>query len=226
MKNLISIVLLWMALMPFATAQVSTGKGLSPDSLKTAVTKLIDYYKTYEKGNSDLLKREKFDQAFDELTHGSATSKDKNDAFRIVDAYIRADRDPGTDKVSKPQGSIDQAVKNTDQFKQAEKAIGKGVANLMTMPYAEFEATAMKLQPNASKREIKETYNKMHNTDGKKVAITAADDEMTPQQQMMWAVKTIENPKNFDEFLKAAKILDPKTSEAKLRQKWEKAKIK
>jgi len=90
------------------------------------------------------------------------------------------------------------------------------------MSYPEFESTVIKIQPNASKREIKETYNKMHNNDGKQVAITAADDEMTPQQQMLWAIETIQNPKNYDEFVKAAKILDPKIPESKLRGGWEK----
>lgn len=224
MKNLISVIILFVALISVANAQVTSGKGLSPDSLKTAVTKLIDYYDTYEKGNSNLLKRDKFDQAFDELTRGTATSKDKDVAFKIVDAYIREDRDPGSDKISQPQGSFDELIKNTPQFKEAEKAIGNGFTNLMNLPYSDFEATVTKMQPGVSKREIKEAYNKMHNNDGKKVAITAADDEMTAQQQMMWAVKTIENPKNFEEFMKAAKILDPKASETKLRQGWEKIK--
>ena len=215
-----------MAIIPATTAQISSGKGLSPDSLKTAVTKLIEYYDTYENGNSQLFKKEKFDQAMDEITRGGLTSKDKADAFKIVDAYINADRNPETGKASQVEGTADQAIKNTEQFKQAEKAIGNGITNLMNMPYAEFETTVVKFQPNASKQQIKETYNKMHKNDGKKVPITAADNETTPQQQMMWAVKTIENPKNFEEFVKAAKILDPKASEAKLRQKWEKTKAK
>jgi hypothetical protein len=66
----------------------------------------------------------------------------------------------------------------------------------------------------------------MHRNDGKKVPITTADDEMTPQQQMMWAIKTIENPKNYDEFVKAAKILDPKIPETKLRKGWERIKTR
>jgi hypothetical protein len=98
--------------------------------------------------------------------------------------------------------------------------------NLMNMSYPEFEATVLKLQPKSSRRDIKETYNKMHAGDGKKDTITAADDEMTKEQQMLWAIETIENPKNYEEFAKAAKILDPKVSDTKLKQGWEKYKSK
>lgn len=222
MKNQILFVMFWLGLLPSANAQIPSGKGLSPDSLKTAVTKLIDYYNTYEKNNSRLFKREKFDQAFDELTKGSASSNDKDIAFKIVDAYFRTDQGSGSEKASHQQDSPKDVFRNTPQFREIEKVVGNGYTNLMNLPYPVFESEVTNLQPNTSKREIKEIYNKIHVHDGKNVPITAADNEMTAQQQMMWAVKTIENSKNFEEFVKAAKILDPKSSETKLRQKWEK----
>ncbi len=206
-------------------AQNTPGKGLSPDSLNTAVTKLIEYYDTYENGNSELYKREKFDQALDELTHGGATSKDKDLAFKIVDAYIKTDRNPSA-TASELAGESPNAIQSTEQYKKAVQAINQAQSRLKNMSYAEFEKTSMQLNPTAGRRTIKEAYNKLHASDGKQVAVTAADDRMTPQQQMLWAVKAIENPKSYEEFAQAAKILNPKVTDDKLRQGWAKFKTK
>ena len=92
------------------------------------------------------------------------------------------------------------------------------------MSYAEFEKISIQINPTAGRRAIKEAYNRLHADDGKQVVITIADAEMTPQQQMLWAVNAIENPKSYEEFAKAAKILNPKVSEIKLKQGWEKFK--
>lgn len=221
MKNLISVIFLLAVTIQLANAQEKSKKDVTPDEINKATLKLIEYYESYEDGSTESQRRAKHDNAIEELTRGTATSKDKNDAYKIIDAYIKADRDPGTN-TNQQQGSLDDAIKQTDEYKEAEKAINKGMNNLMNMSYPEFEKTVLKLQPNSSRREIKDTYNKIHAGDGKKVAITAADDEMTKEQQMLWAIDAVNNPKNYDEFVKAAKILDPKVSEEKLRKGWEK----
>jgi len=221
-KNLMSTFLLLMTFISVTEAQEKSTTTVSPDDINKAMSKLFEYYESYEDGSAPAQRNAKFDNAFDALTRGSATSKDKNDAYKFVDAYIKADQNPlGANETN---ASPDDFIKKTDEYKQAEKAINEGFNNLMNMSYPEFEKTALKLQPTSDRRGIKETYNKMHTKDGKQVPITAADDELTPQQQMLWAVKTIENPKNFEEFAKAAKILNPKVSETKLKQGWEKFK--
>ena len=225
-KNLISVAFILVVTFQIANAQEKTKNEITPDEINKATLKLIDYYESYEDGSSESQRRAKHDNAIEELTRGKATSKDKNDAYKIIDAYIKADRNPGTNNTNQQQGSLDDAIKQTNEYKEAEKAINNGMNNLMNMLYPEFESTVLKLQPNSSKREIKETYNKMHSHDGKKVAITAADDEMTKEQQMLWAIDAVNNPKNYDEFVKAVKILDPKVSEEKIKQAWEKKKVK
>ena len=224
MKKLISAIFLLAVTIQLANAQEKAKNDVTPDEINKATLKLIEYYESYEDGSTESQRRAKHDNAIEELTREAATSKDKNDAYKIIDAYIKADRDPGTNNSNPQQGSLDDAIKQTKEYKDAEKAVNQGLNNLMNMSYPEFESTVLKLQPNSSRREIKETYNKMHAGDGKKVAITAADDEMTKEQQMLWAIETIENPKNYEEFVKAAKILDPKVSETKLKQGWEKYK--
>ncbi len=143
-----------------------------------------------------------------------------NDSLRKAEEKLRSYYE------NNKNGALEEVIKKTDQFRDAEKAIDKGLNDLKNMPYPEFEAKVMKLQPNLSKREIKEAYNKMHLNDGKQVKITEADNVLTPEQQMLWAIKAIEQPKSYEEFEKAAKILNPKISEEKLRQGWDKAKNK
>lgn len=223
-KNLILLILLVVTILPVVVAQEKPTTKVSPDDINKATLKLIEYYESYEDGSTQSQKNAKFDRAFDELSGGTAKSKDKNDAFKIVDAYIKADQ--STTGGNATETSSDDFIKNTDEYKKAEKSINQGYNNLMNMSYTDFEKTVLQLQPNSSRREIKETYNKMHSKDGKQVAITAADDKMTPQQEMLWAIETIENPKNYEEFVKAAKILDPKVSDEKLKKRSGKYKVK
>jgi hypothetical protein len=224
-KKYISTFFLIFVFLQFTSAQQKTNNQLTPDEINKATLKLIEYYESYEDGSTESQRRAKHDNAIEEMTNGAATSKDKNDAYKVIDAYIKADKSPSPQS-GNHQGSLDDAIKQTDDFKKAEAAINAGISNLQNMSYPDFEQTVLQLKPGTGRREIKETYNKMHSTDGKKVAITAADDELTPQQQMLWAIETIENPKNYEEFVKAAKILDPKIQEAKLKQGWEKFKAK
>lgn len=224
-KSLFLVVLSLLLMIEQNQAQEKSTTEVSPDDINKAILKLINYYESYEDGSSASQQRAKFDKAFEEMTKGTASSKDYNDAFKIVDAYIKTDRNPSVNSGT-TQGSSDDFIKQSDEYKHAEKSINHGYNKLMNMSYTDFEKTVLQLQPNSGRREIKETYNKMHVKDGKQIAITAADDELTPQQQMLWAIETIENPKDYDEFVKAAKIFDPKVSESKLKQGWEKYKAK
>lgn len=221
--NLSLVVLIMAITTQIASAQEKSKNEVTPDEIQKATLKLIEYYESYEDGSTESQRRAKHDNAIDAMTRGAANSQDKNDAYKIIDAYIKADQSPSV-PAGNNQGSLDDAIKQTDEYKKAEKAINSGMTNLMNMSYPEFEKTVLSMQPNIGKREVKETYNKMHKNDGKQVVITAADDEFTPQQQMLWAVKAIENPKDYEEFVKAAKILDPKVSDEKLKKGWEKYK--
>lgn len=219
-KKLIPVIFALLGTTWAGSAQEKTTSNVTPAEVNKAMLKLFEYYESYEDGSTPAKRNAKFDNALDALSGGGLNSKDKNDAYKFVDAYIRADQNPSGG--NETNGSSNDFIKNTDEYKQAEKAINEGFNRLMTMSYPDFEKTMMQLKPTSGHREIKEIYNKMHAKDGKQVAITAADDELTPQQQMLWAVKVIENPKNYEEFTKAAKILNPKVTDEKLRQSWAK----
>lgn len=218
--KLISLIFALLGITWAGSAQEKTTSNVTPAEVNKAMLKLFEYYESYEDGSTQAQRNAKFDNAMDALSGGGLNSKDKNDTYKFVDAYIRADQNPSGG--NETNGSSNDFIKNTDEYKQAEKAINEGFNRLTTMSYPDFEKTMMQLKPTSGHREIKEIYNKMHAKDGKQVAITAADDELTPQQQMLWAVKVIENPKNYEEFTKAAKILNPKVTDEKLRQSWAK----
>ena len=222
--NLIPAILFFLAITPSVYSQEKPTTNASPDEINKAMLKLFEYYESYEDGSTPVQRNAKFDNALDALTRGGLNSKDKNDSYKFVDTYIRADQSPSGG--NETNGSSNDFIRKTDEYKQAEKAINEGFNRLTTMSYPDFEKTMMQLKPASGRREIKEAYNKMHAKDGKQVAITAADDQMTPPQQMLWAVKAIENPKNYEEFAKVAKILNPKVTDEKLRQGWEKMKSK
>jgi hypothetical protein len=222
--NLIPAILFFLTITPSVYAQEKPTTNASPDEINKAMLKLFEYYESYEDGSTPAQRNAKFDNALDALTRGGLNSKDKNDAYKFVDAYIRADQNPSGG--NETNGSSNDFTRKTDEYKQAEKAINEGFNRLTTMSYPDFEKTMMQLKPASGRREIKETFNKMHAKDGKQVAITAADDQMTPQQQMLWAIEILEKPKNYEEYAKAAKILNPKVTDEKLRQGWEKMKSK
>lgn len=223
-KNVIPIILILITGISAAIAQEKSTGNNSPEEMNKVMLKLFNYYESYEDGSAEAQKQAKFDKAFDALTRGSANAKDKNDAYKIVDAYIKADQNPlGKNEPNTYQNDL---IKNSDEYKRFEEVFNESFNQLINMPYPDFEETILKLHPTTGRREIQETYNQMHSKDGKYVSVTAADDEMTPQQQTMWALKIIENPKNYDEFAKAAKILNPKVSDSKLRTGWEKYKSK
>lgn len=86
------------------------------------------------------------------------------------------------------------------------------------MSYPDFEAYILNGNLLAGKKEIKTAYNAMHKTDGKQVAVTPADEEMTETQKQVWAFGILENPKNYEEFRNACKILSPKFSDSEIRK--------
>jgi hypothetical protein len=83
MKNLISIVFLLAVIIQLVNAQEKSKNDVTPDEINKATLKLIEYYESYEDGSTESQRRAKHDNAVEELTRGAATSKDKNDAYKI-----------------------------------------------------------------------------------------------------------------------------------------------
>lgn len=196
----------------------------SMDSLKTTVSKLIDFYDSYEDGSPESLKKAKFDDAADALPGSVVSEKDKADAYQIVNAYIKGDKalEQDKSKQKKEEESFDDAIKNTDEAKAAQEYLDQQKDLFMQMSYAEFEAYILEINPGMGKKEIKEAYNEMHKNDGKQVPINAADENRSPEQEQMWAIDILNNPKNCADFRKALQILKAKMPERDIQKACEK----
>lgn len=198
------------------------------DSLQNQVMKLKKYYDSYDDGSSEASKKAKYNDAINEISGGTASEKDKADAYKIIDWYIKGDKAIGTDtKKPEPKGQdFDEMIQNSDEVKQALQLMEQQKNIFMNMSYPEFEKTILTANPVAGKKEMKQAYNELHKNDGKQVTITKADDEMTETQKQVWAFGVFENPKNYEEFSKAFKTLDPKMLDSDIRKAWEQNKNK
>ena len=192
----------------------------SMDSLKTTVKKLMDFYDSYDDGSPESLKKAKYNDAVDDMSAGTATDQDKKDAYKISDAYIKGDKalEKDSEMPNQDPDSLEEILEETEEVKAAQDYMGQEKDSLMQMSYAEFEAYMLHANPSLGKRAIKEAYNKMHKDDGKQVPITVADDEMTPEQEQIWAIGVLLDPKNCVDFRKAIKIVKPEVTESEIQE--------
>jgi hypothetical protein len=207
-----------------AKAQSNSQAPQSLDSLSTKVIKLMEFYESYDNGSPESLKKANYKDAVNEITEETASQKKINESYKVVDWYIKGDKAIGdNDENPKPdQESLDEYLKNTDEAKAAINYLNQQKGMLQNMSYSEFEAFVEKASPIANKSDIKKAYNEMHKSDEKQVSISSKDDEITEMQKQVWAFDILNNPKNYEEFKKACKILNPKFTDSEIRKAWDK----
>ena len=83
-KSLVLLSFLLVTTSPVVVAQEKPITEVSPDDINKAVVKLIEYYESYDDGCTESQRKAKHDNAIEELTRGTATSKDKNDAYILL----------------------------------------------------------------------------------------------------------------------------------------------
>ena len=209
-----------------AQTQTQTQSSSLDTTLQNKVMKFIEFVDSYDDGCPESLKKDKYNEMLNLFVGDVGTVKERADAYKIIDAYIKADKALEKGEVAPPaanqQQTFEELVKNTDEYKQGEELMQQQYAAFMNMSYPEFEKMVLRINPATGKKEIKQAYNEMHKTDGKQVAITPADNEMTELQKQMCAIETLKNPNNYAEFCKAAKILKPKITNEELNSLWNK----
>lgn len=211
----------------FVLAFVSLGGTVNAqqlDSLQNQVVKLMKYYETYDNGSPESLKKANYKNAVKDITNGSATQKEINDSYKIVDWYIKGDKAIGSDtgKPKPDKKDFDEYIKNTDKAKAGISYLNQQKGMFQKMSYSQFEAFAEKANPIVNKNDIKKAFNEIHKNDGNQVTISSSDDEMTEIQKQMWAIDILQKPKNYEEFRKACKILNPNITDSEIRKTWEK----
>jgi hypothetical protein len=224
MKNtLLLAILLFTASFSFTQEVQQVPDSLGIDSLQIQVTKLIDFYESYNDNSPESVKKAKYDDAINEISNGTASEQDKEDAYLLIDAYIKGDK-AIEDNNNNPQGegeSFKDIINNTEEVKSAEAHVEQQISDFMQMPYSEYESYIEALNPMLTKREIKESYNEIHKDDRHAVAITTADDILTEDQIKVNAFLQLESATTYKEFKEAFLILDPDLTEEEMRMAWE-----
>jgi ribosomal protein L23 len=186
------------------------------EQLGKQVNSLMNYFQKYEKKTSQEEKKQAYEKAVDDMdTEGEATQKERDDAFKIIDAYIKADQAP-----AKPQKK-QIALKDQPQIKkQAQDIFDEAKNRLMAMSYEEYESYIWKTNPMATRREVKESFNQLHKDDAKHVQITALDDKPTKTQTQILALQKMENAKTYTEYRDAIKTINPNLSDKDIKNAW------
>lgn len=221
MKNTISIVL-FLAMVFSLNAQETKLKQKEIEKgtkeLQNQVKSLFEYYQKYEQNTSKKDKKIALDKAIDDMAgKGNVSENDKSKSFKVIDAYIRADKAPSEHKPEKKQHAIEDSP---EVKQQAQEFYNAAKNNLLTMSYAEYENNIWVANPMASRREIKESYNQIHKNDGKSVSISASDNELTDTQKQVNAYFKMENAKTYEEYKEAIKMLDPSASDEAIKKAW------
>ncbi len=215
MKNKVIILIIILSSFFTMNAQVPDSLKLKGNELKQ-IQSLFDYYETYEENTSEKEKKDALNKFIDD-TDGTVTDKEREDAFKIIDAYISADKDDSVKPVDK---KVDvQEISEIE--KQAEEHFNDAKNQLMNMSYSEYAEFIRKGSPLHTEKELKESYNALHKNDGKHVSIVSGDEEKTEQMKQVDAFLILENPKNYQEFRAAILVLKPDVKEDEIRKAWD-----
>jgi len=189
--------------------------------LQNQMKNLMDFYGKYDKKTSDKEKRDAYEKVVDDTEKregGKLDQKERNDAFNIIDTYIKADQAPSKSKRSKKQ----VALKDHPEIKrQAQEQFDAALNRLMAMSYNEYETHVWKTSPMATRREVKESYNQLHKEDGRSVSISTADDIPTETQKQVNAFNQMENAKTFEAYRDAFRIINPSLTDKQIRRGWD-----
>ena len=215
MKNIILLLTITLSGFLATNAQIPDSLKLKGNELKQ-VQSLFDYYETYEKNTSEKEKKDALNEFIDD-TDATITDKEREDAFKIIDAYISADKDNSVKPVD-----INVDVNEVSEIeKQAEEHFNDAKNQLMNMSYPEYAEFIRKGSPLHTEKELKESYNALHKNDGKHVSIVPGDEEKTEQMKQVDAFYILENPKNYQEFRSAILVLKPDAKEDEIRKAWD-----
>ena len=95
MKTILSIILIFSLSFTYAQEETPSAKELQEGAkeLQEQVKGFMNLFEKYEENTSDKEKKEAYDKVIDKLdTKSEATERDKEDAFKVINAYIKADQ--------------------------------------------------------------------------------------------------------------------------------------
>ncbi len=194
------------------------------DLTKDLVKSYMLYFKDYDPLAPISHRKARFNHIVDQ-ENPNLSKSDRERAFKIVDAYIRADKGLPVDyKISdKDKKSMEELLGDAQQ-KQADgmKTMKGEVYRIKNMSYSEYKNfVSQNGQIPYKESDIQKSYNKLHQNDGKQVKVTA--DKPQPMNYIQ-AIDILRNPKkhSYDEFSKAMRFIKPEISDEDIKKAWEK----
>jgi hypothetical protein len=121
MKIILSIILIFSLTFSYAQEETPSTKELQEGvkELQEQVKGFMDLFEKYEENTSDKEKKEAYDKVISKLdTKSEATESDKEDAFKVINAYIKADQGKKVDINPKAQGEMVNFLNEMEKGKQ------------------------------------------------------------------------------------------------------------
>ena len=182
----------------------------------------MDYFQGYDPLAPESVRKARFN-AIVNKENPNLSQTDRERAFKIVDAYIRADK--GLDSDFKISDEDKQLIENmwSDAERQKQKgvrAMNEEINRYKSMSYNGYKAF---ITQNGSlglpENEIQKAYNAMHKTDGKQVSITQKN---TLKLDMVQAIDILReaNKHTYQEFKAAMLVIKPDISEEEIQKAW------
>jgi len=184
-----------------------------------------DYFKEYDPLAPISVRRTRFNDIVNK-ENPNLSKSDREKAFSIVDAYIRADKGlPVETKISEQdQKEIENMLAEAKEKKEVGvKAMMGEVNRYKKMSYSEYKTfITQNGQILLDEIEIRKAYNAMHKNDGKQVPING-NFKKTKVQNQMEAVDILQHPEKhtYAEFRSAILFLKPDIPETEIRKIWE-----
>ncbi len=181
----------------------------------------ISYFKQYDPLAPESVRKAKFNEIINK-ENPNLSKEDRNRAYTIVDAYIRADKGNDLTEYQLQKSDIN-FIENlyNDANKLKEKglqAMYNKVQSIQEMSYEQYKNYITK---NGSiplpEQEIQKAFNQMHQKDGKQVTVTKSN-----KMDAIKAVDVLQNPKKYDyaTFKKALLFIKPNLSEQEIQKAW------
>ena len=207
--------------------QIQAQQPTDQDKVKDIFAAYMDYFKEYDPLAPESVRKAKFNKVVDK-ENPNLSQADREKAFKIVDAYIRADKGLDTDyKISeKDKQLINNMFADAEKLKeQGMQAMMREVERYQNMSYSEYKNfVTQNGQIPYKEADIKKAYNQMHKTDGKAVTITAQDKQKAKQLTIIEATDILQNPNkhSYNEFKAAMKLVQPNVSDEDIQKYWQK----
>jgi len=193
---------------------------------KDLINAYRDYFKDYDPLAPESVRKARFNKIVDK-ENPNLSEADRQRAFKIVDAYIRADKGYPVDYQipEKDKKEIENMLNDAEQKKATgmDAMLGE-TERFKNMSYSEYKAfVTQNGQIPLSESDIQNAYNKLHKNDGRQVKISP---QSTQPMNYVQAIDILRNPKKhtYSEFNAAMRFIKPEVTEAEIKEAWKKAK--